>query len=648
MGYIDFDKSKLVNLGYSLKKELLRSNRAGAFASTTIVGCNTRKYHGLLIVRQPEIDNDYHVLLSSLDVSVIQHNAEFNLGIHKYAGNVYNPKGHKYISDFESDPIPRVTYHVGGVHFTVERLFIANQDRILIKLTLEDAHSPTLIRLKPFLAFRNRHSLSRANDHADTSFESVPHGIKMKLYPGYSPLYLQTSKNPSYVHLPEWYYGIEYSKEQERGYEFREDLLVPGYLELPLKKGESIIFTAGTEAADPSILKKAYTSERKNRVPRDSFRHCLENAAQQFINKRDNHSEVIAGYPWLAGAGRDTFVALPGLMLSTGDIKNFEAVVDTMVSEMKGPFFPEKFSPSGFTHESADTPLWFFYALQKYNQHIRKPGYIWKKFGGVMKYILEEYRKGPGYNIKMDENGLLHTGSIHDAMTWMDVKTGGIPLTPRNGYAVEVNALWYNAIRFTLELAMANKDQEFINEWSAVADIIPASFTEVFWNKEKGYLADYVDGGFSDWSVRPNMVFAVSMPYSPVSDEIKADILHTIERELLTRRGLRSLSPQDSRYKGVYAGTPSERDQAYHMGAAFPWLLGHYVEGYLRIYGEDGLSSAQKIYSAFEEEMPEHGIGTISEVYDGDPPHEARGCISQAWCVAELLRINEMIENYKK
>lgn len=646
MGYIKFEKSKLVNLDYSLRKELLRSNRSGAYASTTITGCNTRKYHGLLIVRQPDIDNDYHVLLSALDISVIQRNAEFNLGIHKYAGNVFNPKGHKYIRDYESDPIPHLTYRVGGVHFTVERLFVTNRDKILIKLTLVDAHSPTLIRLKPFLAFRNRHMLSKANDQADTSFESVKHGIKMRLYERYSPVFLQFSRNPEYIHKPEWYYGIEYPKEQERGYEFREDLLVPGYFELPIKKGESILFAAGTEVADPSDLKRQYNAELKNRVPRDSYLHCLENSAQQFFNIRGEVAEIIAGYPWLAGAGRDTFVALPGLMLSTGNMKYYEAVIDTMVNDMRGPFFPEKFSPAGFTHESADTPLWFFYALQKYHYHKNKAAHIWNKYGQIMKMILSEYRKGADFEIRVNDKGLLHTGGGNMALTWMDVKVDGVPLTPRNGYAVEINALWYNAIMFAMELAGKNKDIQFVNEWKDIAEMIPSSFTEMFWSKEKGYLADNADGDFRDWSVRPNMVFALSLPYSPVTDEIKASVLHTLERELLTRRGLRSLSPQDPMYKGVYSGNRFERDQAYHNGTAFPWLLGHYVEAYLRIHGEGGAANAKRILYAFEDEMPEHGIGTISEVYDGDPPHEARGCISQAWCVAEMLRINEMIEKY--
>ena len=251
MSYIQFDKKQLINLEYSLSRELIRSNRAGAFASKTIVGCNTRKYHGLLVVPQPLIDDDNHVLLSNLDETIIQHDAEFNLGIHKYPGGIYDPKGHKYVRDFNSDPIPNTVFRVGGVVLRREMIFTEKADRIMIKYTLEEAHSPTILRLTPFLAFRNMHRLSQANVEVNKKYQKIKNGIKLRLYPGYSHLYMQFSKQADYIHAPEWYYNIEYQEEMERGYEYEEDLFVPGFFELKIKQGESIVFVAGLQEVEP-------------------------------------------------------------------------------------------------------------------------------------------------------------------------------------------------------------------------------------------------------------------------------------------------------------------------------------------------------------------------------------------------------------
>ena len=648
MGYIEFDKSKLINLEYSLQKELLRSNRAGAYASTTIVGCNTRKYHGLLIVQQPAIDSGFHVLLSSFDISVIQRGTEFNLGIRKYGGNNFSPKGHKYIRDFESDPIPKLTYRVGGVVLTTERLFVWKDDRMLVRLTLEDAHSPTTLRIKPFLAFRSRHSLSKKNDRADTEAHPVVNGIRIRMYPEYSDLYLQLSGKAGYQQQPEWYYGVEYPKEHERGYDYREDLFAPGFFEFPMKKGQRIIFSAGIESVVPENLQELFFEEERHRIPRDSFEHCLENAAQQFINTKGERTDIIAGYPWLGSSGRDTFIALPGLFLASRDLLDFENVIDTLVKEMKDGFFPAKQEGKQVSYESSDTSLWFVYALQKYVELTGRAGHVWQKYGPVIKEILHGYRKGTSYGIGMSESGLIRAGDGDTALTWMNVRIGGKPLTPRNGMAVEINALWINAIRFSLYLADLEGDQEFIQEWNEIAGRTEKAFIDQFWDEEKGYLADVVQDNGKDWSVRPNMIIAASLPFTPLTDEMTGRLLSVAEKELLTSRGLRSLSPKNPDYHGVYHGNQTERDRAYHQGTVFPWLLGHFAEAYLRIHGKSGVSFIERLYEGFEEEMTNHGIGTVSEVYDGDPPHSGRGSVSQAWNVAELLRIRKMLNDYDK
>jgi len=646
MSYIEFDKKQLVNLEFSLSRELIRTNRAGAYASRNVVGCHTRKYHGMLVVPQPALDDDNHVLLSNLDETVIQHGAEFNLGIHKYPGGVYHPHGHRYLTHFSTTPIPHNIYQVGGVVLKREMLFATNADRYLIRWTLVDAHSPTRLRLRPFLAFRNAHRLSKANINANTKYEKVPNGIRMKLYTGYSHLYMQFSKTPEYTHVPDWNYNIEYQMEMERGYEYQEDLLVPGFFEIDIKKGESVVFCAGTEEIAPVSIKKAFDGEVKKRVPRDSFDHCLVNAAQQFIVKKGKRTDIIAGFPWFGRWGRDTFIALPGLTLVLDDLKTFRSVIDTMVRDMKGPLFPNFGIKNKKAYNSADASLWFIWALQQYVIRTGDHQDIWKTYGAKIRNVLEGYRAGMPDYIHVQDDGLVYAGQQGLALTWMDAVVNGRPVTPRHGLAVEINALWYNAVCFALELAGKNGDKKFIKEWKPVADKIPDAFLKTFWNEQKSYLADYVNGDFKDFSVRPNQIIATSLPYSPLEEETRRKVLEVVRKELLTSRGIRSLDPKNPNYKGTCHGDQKTRDEAYHNGTVWPWLLGHFVEGYMKIYGKQGLPFVKSIYDGFEPVMKEHGLATVSEIYDGDPPHTARGAISQAWSVAELLRIKEMIGRF--
>jgi len=646
MSYINFDKRQLVNLEYSLNRELLRSNRAGSYANSTIVNCNTRRYHGMLVTPQPGIDHENHVLLSSLDETVIQMDSEFNLGIHKYPGGNYNPKGHKYIRDFTTEPYPKMTYRVGGVILTKEMVFTTREDRMIIKYTLVDAHSPTKIRLKPFLAFRNIHALSKENIFADKKYEKVPNGIKVRMYLGYTDLYMQLSRENEYTHVPDWYYNIEYQEEMERGYEFQEDLYVPGFFEFDIAKGESVYFAAGTKVITPASMSRNFNAELEKRIPRNNFTNCLINAAQQFIIKKDKATEVVAGFPWFGRSGLSTFVSLPGLTLAHGDTSTCKAVIDTMISEMNGPFFPFYGSGSSATYNSTDTSLWFFWTLQQYAACTHDSKGVWKEYGKKMKLILEAYRKGTDFNIHMDSDGLIYAGLHGMALSWMNAVAHGKPVTPRIGKTVETNALWYNAICFAIELASENKDTAFVKEWQEIANLIPGSYLETFWNPQKKYLADYVDGAYKDWAVRPNMVLATSLPHSPVPEEVRKEVLSRVRQELLTPRGLRTLTPKSPIYKGYYYGNQCEREAAYHQGSVSPWLLGHFVEGYLKIHGKGGLSLIKSIYEGFEAVMTEHGIGTISELYDGDPPHTGRGAISQASSVAELLRISSLIIKY--
>ncbi len=644
MDYLKFDKLQLVNLKYSLDKEILRANRAGSYINTTIIGCNTRKYHGLLVCPVDAFGGEKHVLLSSLDTTVVQHDKEFRIGIHKYEGDKYEPKGHRYIRDFKADIIPESVYRVGGVLLKQERILVENEEQILIRYTLLEAHSETTLKLKPYLAFRNAHQLTKANMHANTKVQYIPNGVKMKLYEGFPFLNMQVSKSAEFIHVPDWNYNVEYLRELERGYDFKEDLFVPGYFELSIKKGESIIFSASTCEIKPKELKRKFTLETAKRVPRDSFKNCLINSARQFIVRRNNKVNVIAGFPWFDAWGRDTFISLPGLTLAIGDIDTYWDVMKTQVEKLKGGLFPNMGSDESPAFNSVDAPLWFFWSLQQYVIEAGVSTAITKKYWNAMKEILDAYRDGTSFGIRMEENGLIWAGAKGKALTWMDAVVDGKPVTPRNGFAVEINALWYNALSFSLEIAEKNGDKMFIERWGSVPGQIRSSFLDVFWDEDRGYLADYCNDEKTDWSVRPNQVLVASLPYSPVDKEIQVKVLGTVEKELLTPRGLRTLSPKNLSYKGVYQGNQAERDRAYHQGTVWPWLLGHFCEAYLKIHKKSGFLKVKSIIDGFEGDLLEQGIGSISEIYDGNPPHTGKGAISQAWSVAEVLRIMKKLE----
>ena len=648
MSYLKFNKEELINLEYSLKKEILSTNRAGGYFSTSIILCNTRKYHGLMVLPLKEFDGENHVLLSAVDETVIQRGKEFNLGIHKFPGvGIYEPHGHKYIRDFEYEPTPTLIYRVGGVVLKKELLFVHNEEQFMIRYTLLEAHSPTTIRVKPFLAFRNSHKLSKANMDADTKYKSIPNGIKSKLYHGFPWLHMQINKSNEFIATPDWYYNVEYLEELNRGYDYQEDLFVPGYFELPIKKDESVIFSASTKEIAPGGLTRKFNSEIKLRPKKDRFEKCLVNSAQQFLVYRDKATEVIAGYPWFGRWGRDTFIALPGLTLTNGDEKTCKQVLDTMSSELKGGLFPNIGKHTAAAFNSVDAPLWYFWSIQKYEEFIGDREKVWKDYGKKMKSILEGYRNGLPFNIKMNENSLIWQGEKGKALTWMDAIANGKPVTPRDGYAVEINALWYNAVCYTLDLAIEFDDKKFIKDWEHLPEEIKKSFVENFWCDDCQYLHDVINEDGIDKSVRPNQIFATSLPYSPLDDDHKERVLAKVEKELLTAKGLRTLSPKSPYYKGRYLGNQENRDSAYHQGTVWPWLLGHFIEGYLKLHGKNGLHLAERVIENFKEDMTEHGLCSIAEIYDGDPPYEPKGAISQAWSVAETLRIIKMINKLK-
>lgn len=646
MSYLRFEKALMTNLEESLPRELLRTNRSGAYSCSTIVDCNTRKYHGLLVVPVPELDDDNHVLLSSLDVTVVQHGAEFNLGLHKYQGNNYSPKGHKYIREFDCDKVPTTIYRVGGVLLKKEVVFQHYEDRILIRYTLVDAHSDTKLRFRPFLAFRSVRQFTHENSAASREYSAVENGISTCMYPGYPDLYMQFSKSPAFVFQPDWYRGVEYPKEQERGYASNEDLYVPGYFEIDIKKGESVVFSGSTKACKPGGLKHLFDKEVDERSPRDNFFHCLVNAAHQFHNRTSKDERyILAGYPWFKCRARDTFIALPGLTLSIEEQDYFELVMKTAERGLREFMAGKPLTAKIYEIDQPDVMLWAVWAIQQYGKHAGREKCC-QMYGNLLRDIVYFILDGKHPNLVLKENGLLFTEGRDKAVTWMNSTVNGRPVVPRTGYIVEFNALWYNALKFCAEIAaqMGSHDDSAMLERRA--DLCRTSFVSTFLN-QYGYLFDYVGGNEADWSVRPNMIFAVALDFSPLEPSQQKSVLDMCTRELLTPKGLRSLSPNSTGYNPMYVGPQTQRDYAYHQGTAWPWLGGFYMEACLRVYKCTRLSFIQRQMIGYEDEMVQHCVGTIPELFDGNPPFNGRGGISFAINVAEVLRTLELLEKYK-
>ena len=645
MSYLKFDKNLLINLEQSLRLEVLRTNQSGAYHCTTIVGANTRKQHGLLVIPVPEIDDNSHVLLSSLDETVIQHGAPFNLGLHRYSGGVYSPNGHKYIREYDCERVPTHTFRVGGVILKREKIFITNENRILIRYTLVDAHSKTTLQFRPFLAFRNANDLCVENQVASRDYKEVSNGISTCMYDGYPELFMQVNHKPKFVFDPHWYKGIEYIKDLERGIPYTEDLYVPGYFEVDMKKGDTIIFSAGVSEVNTRQLTKMYEDEIKTRTPRTSFYNCLKNSAKQFYMTNADGHYLFAGYPWFKVRARDEFIALPGCTLSNHHRPDFEAIMDTAKEAFTR--WMETGEPDKHLQgiDLPDVPLWAAWAIQRYSHDTDVPT-ARERYGELVAQLIDFIIDGKHPNLQVDDNGLVRTDGTRQPMSWMDsARPDGTPLIPRTGYLVEFNALWYNALMFLLQMYADDKQmQSRVERWQKISDVYAESFAPTFLN-DYGYLYDYVNGSYTDLSVRPNMVIAVGVDHTPLDRRLRKRILDLITRELLTPKGLRTLSPNSYGYNPWYVGNPEQREKAYYSGSARPWLMGFYCHAYVKVFGIGGLSFVNRMMIGFEDEMSQGAIGTLSELYDGNPPFIGRGAVSFAANVGEILRVLRLLKN---
>lgn len=552
MSVLTFDKKELGNLEYSLQREMLATDRRGGYMSTTIVCCNTRKYHGLMVAPIDDSDRAY-VLLSSVDETVVHDGQSFNLALHRFPGT-YEPRGHKYITDFEYTPTPTITYRVGSIVLRKELLWIHNRTQLMIRYTLLEAPSDVRLRLRPFFAFRDKHALTHANMEADGRSRPIPGGVKCRLYSDFPWLYLQTDcRDAEFVPAPDWYYNFEYAREIERGYEGDEDLLTTGYFELSLGRRQSVIFSASVEAIpDPAAI---------------------------------------------------------------------------------GGMF-------------ADAPLWFFWVLQQLQRTLGEEE-IWKRYGIVMKELLAAYRRGVG-GVAVHDNGLVWASAPGKALTWMNALAGGVPVVSRDGYPVEINALWYNAVCYALELASRFGEEEFVGEWKAWPERIRNAFREMFWSDDDGYLADFVGPEGPNRWIRPNMVVACGLDYKMLDEEQQASVLRIVGQHLLTPKGLRSLSPRNPRYKNRCEGDEAARAEASMNGSVWVWPLWFYVKASFDLGGREFLPRAEELLARFGEEIQSYGIGSINELFDGDPPYAPRGAVSQAWSVGAVLMIRETTERWRR
>ena len=632
MAFLKFNKSELVNLEYSLKREIILAS---------IVTCNTRRYHGLLAVPVEQFDGFRHILLSSLDESITLRGKRFNLGIHCY-GDIYEPRGHKYIVDFDADPVPAITYKIGEIVFRKEIALSPDENQLLIKYELLNAPSKVKLELKPFLAFRNFHALTGENGQARTDFQPVANGAAFNMYPGFPDLNLQLSTSASaFKYNPVWYKGITYSDEMRRGYDCREDLWVPGTFETEMKAGDTLVFSA--TAGEPAVatrLKRKFAATVEKIGPITSFQDQLVRQCNSLVREDGGIKRIVAGYSWLfTGLLRETLQSLAGLTLyGKNSPAEFEEILDNLIQANQ-----ERLSRRT---TQVEAPLFLAVTLQQYIAYGASDKQVWAKYGPVLKGILESYLPGVRQEVAMQPNGLLWAQKDGVALTWMNAYINGRAVTERAGYQVETNALWYNAVAFALE--HERKNSAFYKKFITIKELIEQNFQPLFWNADLGFLADYVDNGGQHMELRPNQLWAVSLDHRCVDDEVVGEVMRVVNAELVTRRGIRTLSPRDIRYKGVYEGSQIQRDEAYQNGCAWPFLLAQYCYASFNMMGKNFIKRAEWLTEGFYEDLSKHGVGCFSELYDGDPPHEPHGAISSAMTTAALLNINWIIEKYRE
>jgi predicted glycogen debranching enzyme len=563
---------------------------------------------------------------------------------------VIHPQGYRYLKRFRLDPFPIFTYAVGEIEIEKSVFMIHGENSTVIQYTLlGEPRGSLALELRPLIAFRDYHSTTHQNAALDATLHTESGEVAVTPYRGLPTLHLAHDAD---LLAPEgyWYRSFEYAVERERGLDWVEDLFNPCTLQFDLSRRSRAAVIASTERHDIRRVDGDRQAEISRRatlqamVPTDSaVVRTLVTAADQFIVARGQQRTVIAGYHWFSDWGRDTMIALPGLTLATGRADVARSILLEFSRHIDRGMLPNRFPDAGASPEynTVDATLWYFEAVRAYLQYTGDEEFVYDTLYPVLNGIISWHRCGTRYGIRVDDDGLLTSGEEGVQLTWMDAKVGEWVVTPRRGKPVEVQALWYNALSIMEELARAVGDESRQKQYAKMAVQAQGSFNRLFWNDAAGCLYDVIDGDVRDEAIRPNQVFAVSLPYSMVSDEPAKGVVDTVARELLTPYGLRSLSPRNPRYRGHYGGDFRNRDGAYHQGPVWPWLMGPFISAYLKVNGRSAKAREQASawLGGFCAHLQDAGLGQISEIFDGDAPHRPRGCIAQAWSVAEILRV---------
>jgi predicted glycogen debranching enzyme len=646
---IEIDQESCRNLETAPSREWLETNGIGGFSSSTIVGLNTRRYHGLLTAAtKPPVGR--LVLLSKLEETLIIDGQRYDLSANEYPG-VVHPQGFQYQTGFRLDPFPSFTYEIQGVRLEKSVFMVQGENTTVVQYdifkTQADKSSYSL-EIHPFIAFRDYHSTTHENGALNPHVETENGLTTIKPYEDLPALYF--AHDAAAIDTNGfWYRNFQYAVEQERGLDFAEDLFSPCAFTFDLNASARVSIIASTErrASKADAYRKSELERRElltgnpARSEANRLVTALTAAADQFIVARERCKTVIAGYHWFADWGRDTMIALPGLTLATGHPEIARSILAEYANHVDQGMLPNRFPDAGETPEynTIDATLWFFEAVRSLLQYTNDYEFIRENLYAVLSDIVDWHVRGTRYNIHVDDDGLLYSGEPGVQLTWMDAKVGDWVVTPRHGKPVEIQALWYNALRVMEQLATKCKDVGAKKKYAAMADKARTSFNKTFWNEEAGCLYDVINGKARDASIRPNQILSVSLTNSMVTSKRARSILSAVERELLTPRGLRTLSPTDANYIGRYEGDPRSRDGAYHQGTVWPWLMGPFITAYVKTFGRKvGQDFANEWLSQFQGHLSESCLGQVSEIFDGDAPHTPRGCVAQAWSVAELLR----------
>ncbi|HSF30869.1 MAG TPA: amylo-alpha-1,6-glucosidase [Candidatus Tectomicrobia bacterium] len=644
---IEIAQDICTDLNTACQREWLETNGVGGFASSTIIGLNTRRYHGLLTAAtKPPVGR--LLLLSKLEETLILGGQRFELSANQYPG-VIHPQGYRYLTGFRLDPFPIFTYKVDGLEIEKAVYMIQGENSTVIEYTVKGQPNETaLLELRPLIAFRDYHSTTHENAALDAIPHMEPGDLAITPYQGLPTLHLVHDAD-SVAPEGHWYRSFEYAIERERGLDWVEDLFHPCTLQFDLSHRSQVAVIASTERRDIRRLAAYRQAEIDRRAalltPAPSeprLVRMLVAAADQFIVARGERRTVIAGYHWFSDWGRDTMIALPGLTLTTGRADVARSILLEFSRYVDRGMLPNRFPDAGEQPEynTVDATLWFFEAVRAFLQHTGDEAFVLGTLYPVLDDIIAWHQRGTRYGIHVDVDGLLAAGKEGVQLTWMDARVGDRVITPRVGKPVEVQALWYNALCTMQALARACGDDARRKQYDEMAAQTQFSFNRLFWNDAAGCLYDVVDGDHRDGAVRPNQIFAVSLPYSMLPPERARGVVAVVARQLLTPYGLRSLASDDPHYCGRCEGDPGSRDAAYHQGTVWAWLMGPFITAYLNVNGRSSEARQQAAtwLHAFDAHLHDAGLGQISEIFDGDAPHRPRGCMAQAWSVAELLR----------